>query len=222
MGLDWETADGSQRFALDLLGYEFPEGAEDDHDANWLVVRVAARDGDLAWSAEDPCLLTWEIGQLARWLERLARGQFDRLWRGFSEPNLEFRADRLPPPAAATASETADASPTAATMAPAAPATAAALAAGVARAAGDSTPEPVAAAEAADGPTPVPAAGGRARGARVRVYFELELRPPGRASRAVGKRDVYLTFDLQPAQLRASARALREAARPYPVREAGT
>jgi hypothetical protein len=53
---------------------------------------------------------------------------------------------------------------------------------------------------------------------RVRVYFELELRPPGRRSSVVGRRDVYLDFPLTPDQLRAAARALADDLRRYPVR----
>lgn len=161
MPLVWESPDGQQRFALTVLGYEFPEGADDYYDANWLMIRVVARDGELTWTVDDPALLTWELDRLARWLERVAHGQFDRQpWCSFVEPNLEFRAD------------------------------------------------------------PLPDAAGTPLGDRVqiRVFFELELRPPGRPSQAVGRRDVYLTFPLTREQLLASARALRDDARAFPVR----
>ncbi|MBX5491856.1 MAG: hypothetical protein IRZ14_11930, partial [Chloroflexi bacterium] len=133
MPLVWESPDGRQRFALTVLGYEFPEGADDYYDANWLLVRVVARDGETTWSVDDPALLTWELDRLARWLERVAQGRFDRQpWCSFVEPNLEFRADPLPGPP------------------------------------GDASAPQV----------------------QVRVFFELELRPPHRPTRAVGQRDV--------------------------------
>ena len=153
MPLVLETPDGRQRLSLAIVGYESPDVEDDRYDANWLVVRVEARDGETTWSAEDPALLTWEVERLARWLARLAQGRFEHPWCGFVEPNLELRADPLP--------------------------------------------------------------GG---GARLRVYFELELRPPGRRSGVVGRRDVALDFALTPDQLRTAARQLREELSRYPQR----
>ncbi len=153
MPLILESPDGQQRFELEILGYESPDVEGEQYDSNWLLVRVAARDGETTWAAEDPALLTWEVERLARWLGRLARGRVDHPWCGFVEPNLEFRAD--------------------------------------------------------------PRDDGRVR---LRVYFELELRPPGRRSSVVGRRDVYLDFPLTPDQLRAAAHTLTDDLRRYPVR----
>jgi hypothetical protein len=55
-------------------------------------------------------------------------------------------------------------------------------------------------------------------GARLRVYFELELRPPGRRSSVVGRRDVFLKFDLSPDALRAAAHELHAQLQRFPVR----
>ena len=153
MPLVLETPDGRQRLSLAIVGYESPDVEDDRYDANWLVVRVEARDGETTWSAEDPALLTWEVEALARWLEQVARGRFEQPWCGFVEPNLELRADPLP--------------------------------------------------------------GGRAR---LRVYFELELRPPDRRSSVVGRRDIFLEFALTPDQLRAAACQLRAELACYPLR----
>jgi hypothetical protein len=153
MALVFESPDGQQRFELEIVGYESPNVEDEQYDANWLVVRVAARDGETTWSAEDPALLTWEVERLASWLARLGRGRFQHPWCGFMEPNLEFRADPHP-----------------------------------------------------DG------------GARLRVYFELELRPPQRRSSVVGRRDVFLEFALTPDQLRAAARELHAQLQRFPVR----
>ncbi len=55
-------------------------------------------------------------------------------------------------------------------------------------------------------------------GARLRVYFELELRPPGRRSGVVGRRDVYLEFALSAEQLRVAARQVYNLVARFPVR----
>ena len=94
MPLSLASPDSQQRFELTVLGYESPDVEGEQHDSNWLLLRVDAQDGETTWTAEDPALLTWEIERLARWLGRLARGgRIDHPWCGFVEPNLEFRAD---------------------------------------------------------------------------------------------------------------------------------
>lgn len=64
--------DGS-RLELDIAGYQYAEGIESslpEYDLNWLIVRIRARTPKgWEWVATDPCLLTWELEELARWLE---------------------------------------------------------------------------------------------------------------------------------------------------------
>ena len=153
MPLVLESPDGRQRLELAIVGYESPDVEGDQYDSNWLMLHVEARDGETAWSAEDPALLTWEVERLAKWFTRLAQGRFEHPWCGFVEPSLEFRAD--------------------------------------------------------------PAENSQVR---LRVYFELELRPPGRSASVVGRRDIYLEFVLTADQLRTAARQLREELSRYPVR----
>ena len=153
MPLILETPDGRQRLELAILGYELPDVEGDQYDSNWLLLRVDARDGETAWAADDPALLTWEVERVAKWLTRLAGARVEHPWCGFVEPSLEFRADAL-----------------------------------------------------ADGQV------------ALRVYFELELRPPGRSSSVVGRRDCYLEFALTADQLRAAARELRADLSRFPVR----
>lgn len=52
----------------------------------------------------------------------------------------------------------------------------------------------------------------------VRVYFELELRPPWSRSIWAGLTDVWLDLDVTPADLRAGADALRQALARFPQR----
>ena len=56
---------------LDVLGYQFPD-IEDGWDADWLMIRMAARDGQREWHVEDPALTTVEARELVAWLRRVA------------------------------------------------------------------------------------------------------------------------------------------------------
>jgi hypothetical protein len=68
---------------LSITRYEFAD-AEDDWDANWLMVRAEVRNDEGNWSASAPCLTTREVAELAAWLDAPA-GELD-----FTEPNLMF------------------------------------------------------------------------------------------------------------------------------------
>ena len=83
---------------LDITGYEFPSIHDDHWDSNWLIVRgrVAHPRGD--WSFRQPCLTTFEVGDLARWLEGVANGAPEAKLGYFTEPNLEFEYAALPDP----------------------------------------------------------------------------------------------------------------------------
>jgi hypothetical protein len=79
-----------ERFELGIVGYQFDDAGE-EHDRNWLVVRVAAEAGHSQWGGPDPCLLTWEAQELASWLHALARGDADvSPGLDFLEPELSF------------------------------------------------------------------------------------------------------------------------------------
>ncbi len=58
-------------FALTLIGYQFPALATAPYDSNWLQVRVDVTTSQGLWSAIEPCLLTYEIEQLADWLDHV-------------------------------------------------------------------------------------------------------------------------------------------------------
>ena len=79
----------SSLFELEILGYQFPGIVGEEHDSNWLLVRVRVNSSGRSWQAEDPCLLTWEVARLADWLEdECIKGEPSEC--GFLEPNLEF------------------------------------------------------------------------------------------------------------------------------------
>jgi hypothetical protein len=77
-----------ERLELTLVGYEFPDEADDEWDANWLVVRISAADAPDAWTAEEACLLTWEVDELAGWLDAAADAPAAVDDLEFTEPNL--------------------------------------------------------------------------------------------------------------------------------------
>jgi hypothetical protein len=64
---------GLDQFTLTALGYQFPSAVE-KYDANWLMMRLAVDSKLGRWEKAAPCLLTWEIAQLADWFAALAQG----------------------------------------------------------------------------------------------------------------------------------------------------
>ncbi len=91
---------------LIVTGYQFGRGqstgSDVDWDANWLMIRGKAWDGDHSWQFHDPCMTTWEARELATWLRGLgnarpqtvaaAKPDESTLW--LTEPNLTFAVDR--------------------------------------------------------------------------------------------------------------------------------
>jgi hypothetical protein len=88
-------ADGSF-FEMDIAGYQFPASVESplpEYDLNWLLVRIHARDTEgHEWEATDPCLLTWELAELAEWLRKLSRNEPALSEIQFLEPCLWLEA----------------------------------------------------------------------------------------------------------------------------------
>lgn len=78
-------------FELKILGYEFPDLETELYDSNWLVIQVHVSHPRGVWTATHPCLLTYEVAQLADWLEQVGAGQKVRAQIYFIEPNLEFQ-----------------------------------------------------------------------------------------------------------------------------------
>jgi hypothetical protein len=76
---------------LEIVGYEFPEEAEAEYDSNWLMVRLSATLLEDSWTATDPFLLTYEVAELANWLEEIARGTAAEMEIGFTEPNIWYQ-----------------------------------------------------------------------------------------------------------------------------------
>jgi hypothetical protein len=83
--------DSKKKFLLKILGYEF-DGATSYHDSNWLNVSIVVEDGDLHWSANDPCLSTMDLVRLKDWLLDLYHDSEKGIY--FTEHELAFEFDR--------------------------------------------------------------------------------------------------------------------------------
>ena len=73
---------------LKPVGYQFPEITDGDHDSNWLVIAGTVSCGGINWSFREPCLLTWELTELAQWLKSLSTGPGATEAPAFTEPNI--------------------------------------------------------------------------------------------------------------------------------------
>jgi hypothetical protein len=82
---------GDTRFELRVVDYQFPDDATSDYDSNWLLIEGSVRHPRGDWQFRDPCLLTYEVAQLADWLEAVATGAESESWCGFIERNLRFQ-----------------------------------------------------------------------------------------------------------------------------------
>jgi hypothetical protein len=85
-------------FELVVVGYEHPDITEGMWESNWLVVSGTVTRDDESWSFVDPCVTTFELADLADWLEKLADGSVDPPQMAFTEPNLEFSYSHLVSP----------------------------------------------------------------------------------------------------------------------------
>ncbi len=83
-------ATGDMALELRIAGYQFPGAATALYDSNWLVIEGAVQHPRGNWRFRDPSLLTYEVTQLADWLEAVAAGAEAKPYCGFIEPNLSF------------------------------------------------------------------------------------------------------------------------------------
>jgi hypothetical protein len=86
-------------FDLTIDGYQFPEIETDYWDSNWLMVRGQVNHPRGNWIFRDPCLTTFELEQLAIWLDGVANGVANPADGYFTEPNLHFEYVTIPVPA---------------------------------------------------------------------------------------------------------------------------
>lgn len=90
-------------FEMEILGYQSPEAmkvplleGEDDYQ-NWLMVSISAKKGDLSWTAMDPALLSWELGNLIEYAKKVIAGDANAECEPFVELNLGFSCGQATP-----------------------------------------------------------------------------------------------------------------------------
>ena len=91
-------AESGNTFALVIVGYEYPDITEDWWDSNWLVISGNVSTAKNSWRFVHPCVTTFELANLADWLDKLgAEGETFSQY-AFTEPNLEFTFLAKPSP----------------------------------------------------------------------------------------------------------------------------
>ena len=63
-------------FKIRALSYESPHES-DGHGANWLTLSIEARNDHGHWERKSPCILTWELVWLRRWLAAVTDGSME-------------------------------------------------------------------------------------------------------------------------------------------------
>jgi hypothetical protein len=83
---------------LGIVGYEFPDERFDPWDSNSLLILVRVVSPEGTWEVIDPCLTTWEVDHVVRWLAALAHRADLVAGRplGLAEPNLTVTSRALP------------------------------------------------------------------------------------------------------------------------------
>ena len=77
-------------FQFRIVGYEFPDQQSAEYDSNWLLIEGTVHHPNGDWRFRDPSLLTYEVVELANWLESAAAGTQPQPSCTFTEPNLSF------------------------------------------------------------------------------------------------------------------------------------
>lgn len=87
--MQFNSSNGNS-FTLTIVNYEFPNNRDNYWDSNWLQILIEGRHSQGFWKALDPCLLTFEVERLAKWLEDVYYGKKNLAECSFMEPCLEF------------------------------------------------------------------------------------------------------------------------------------
>jgi hypothetical protein len=78
----------SDSFEMRIIGYHCAFEGDDVREANRLHVFTRASFGGQAWTTIHPALLTWEVLELADWLDAIAVAPPDKPELNFLLPNL--------------------------------------------------------------------------------------------------------------------------------------
>jgi hypothetical protein len=84
------TGQSGDEFLLVIVRYQFPDVHEDRWDSNWLIVNGTVAVAGEKWVFTEPCVTTFELADLADWLDQLASNGSQPSAFEFTEPNLKF------------------------------------------------------------------------------------------------------------------------------------
>jgi hypothetical protein len=84
---------------LVIVRYQFPDVHEDRWESNWLIVNGTVSAAGETWRFTDPCVTTFELADLADWLDELAADGSQPSTFEFTEPTLKFAYTPWPLPA---------------------------------------------------------------------------------------------------------------------------
>jgi hypothetical protein len=84
----------SDSFELRVIGYHSAQSVEDAREANRLRVYTRANFDGHAWTVIHPILQTWEILELADWLEAISAATPQKHEMKFLEPNFWLEVQR--------------------------------------------------------------------------------------------------------------------------------
>ena len=93
------TSASGDEFLLVIVRYQFPDVHEDRWDSNWLIVNGTVAAAGEKWVFTEPCVTTFELADLADWLDELAANGSEPSAFEFTEPNLKFTYVPRPRPA---------------------------------------------------------------------------------------------------------------------------
>ncbi len=71
--IKWKS-DFGHSIEIEFLKYQFPD-IEQGYDANWIEIKVNAKNERGAWSKTSACLFSWDIIQLHYWLNDVVIGE---------------------------------------------------------------------------------------------------------------------------------------------------
>ncbi|AMB95081.1 hypothetical protein [Aerococcus urinae] len=82
---------------VDILGYEFKDLSESDDvfDRNWLKVAFSYSDSVKSFKQVDPCLLSFELGDIIESIHSLISGKETEVLRTFTEPYLSMAITQI-------------------------------------------------------------------------------------------------------------------------------
>ena len=84
------TSAAGDEFQLVIVRYQFPDVHEDRWESNWLIVNGTVAAAGEKWVFTEPCVTTFELADLADWLDELVPNGAEPSAFEFTEPNLKF------------------------------------------------------------------------------------------------------------------------------------